>query len=92
MLDSELQIHKPSSLMLTDGWLDLATRIDWEENPPEKLWTMPIQTVSNSEGGFEAIFQSTAIFALWTVGGDAADDIEVNFIWQLCPSHEGCGM
>ncbi|MFM7594249.1 MAG: alpha-amylase/4-alpha-glucanotransferase domain-containing protein, partial [Isosphaeraceae bacterium] len=92
MLDSTLQMQSPESLILSDGWLDLATRIGWEKNPPTKVWTMPIQTVSNSEGGFEAIFQSSAIYAIWPVGGNEMDDFEIDFIWQLRPSHEGCGM
>ena len=92
MLDYQLQLKSPQSLTLADGWLDLATRIGWELNPPEKVWTMPIQTVSNSEGGFEAIFQSTAIYAVWPVGGNETDEFEIDFIWQLCPSHEGCGV
>lgn len=90
-LDSQLQLNLPPSLTLADGWLDLATRIGWETNPPEKVWTMPIQTVSNSEGGFEAIFQNTAIYAIWKVGGNDSDEFEIKFNWQLCPSHEGCG-
>lgn len=89
-LDALLDLHKPESLSLADAWLDLSTRLEWFENAPDTVWTMPIKTVSNSEGGFEAIFQSTAIFAVWTVGGTDNESFEAKFNWRMCPSYEGC--
>ncbi|MBI1325630.1 DUF1926 domain-containing protein [bacterium] len=80
-LDSALRIVRPASLTAADEWANLAIRIDWTENPPDEVWTMPIRTVSNSEGGFEAVFQSTAIFAVWNVGANGADERSLQFRW-----------
>lgn len=89
-LDSCLNLDHPETLMLSDQWLDLGTRIDWSNHKPDRVWTMPIRTVSNSEGGFEAIFQSTAMFVIWDVGGSDENTFQTRFHWRLCPSHRGC--
>lgn len=81
-LSSSLQLQAPESLTAVDGWLNLANRIEWLENGPEEVWTMPIQTVSNSEGGYEKVFQSSAVFAVWVVGGEA-DTFTTRFRWSL---------
>jgi len=80
-LDSALRLVRPASLTAADEWANLAIRIDWSGNPPDEVWTMPIRTVSNSEGGFEAVFQSTAIFAVWNLGANGADDRSLQFRW-----------
>jgi alpha-amylase len=36
------------------------------------LWTFPIETVSQSEGGFELVHQSIVVQPRWLVRGDAA--------------------
>ena len=41
---------------LTDEWLDLAVGLGW--SLPASLWCFPIETVSQSEGGFEGVYQS----------------------------------
>jgi alpha-amylase len=35
------------------------------------LWTYPIETVSQSEGGFELVHQSVCVMPHWLVTGDA---------------------
>jgi alpha-amylase len=35
------------------------------------LWTFPVETVSQSEGGFELVHQSVAVLPHWHVRGDA---------------------
>ena len=40
----------------------LGIRVVTAFEPPEDLWTAPIETVSNSEAGFELVYQgSTAL-------------------------------
>lgn len=82
-LESALVLERPRSLTAADRWANLASRIDWSDNPPEKVWTVPIKTVSNSEGGFEAVFQSTAVFAVWNVGGSEENERTLNFRWSF---------
>lgn len=87
MLDSSLRLVKPESLTAADEWANLAVRIDWRENPPDEVWTVPIRTVSNSEGGFEAVFQSAAIFAVWNVGGTDESERTIDFHWSFDRLH-----
>ena len=88
MLDSSLTLQRPQSLTVMDGWLNLASRLDWQNHLPDEVWTMPIKTVSNSEGGYESVFQSTSIAACWTVGGTENDSFKACFRWLLEPAHE----
>ena len=88
MLDSSLTLQRPQSLTVMDGWLNLASRLDWQNHLPDEVWTMPIKTVSNSEGGYESVFQSTSIAACWTVGGTENDSFKACFRWFLEPAHE----
>ena len=40
-------------------------------NRPTDLWTLPIHSVSQSEGGFEAVHQSVVVMPHWLIQGDA---------------------
>ena len=37
---------------------------------PSNFWTFPIETVSQSEGGFELVHQSVAVLPHWLVEAD----------------------
>ncbi len=67
-LDSRLDLPSTSHLDLTDEWLDLRVALQWSR--PAAVWSFPVETVSQSEGGFEGVYQSTAIFPRWTVRPD----------------------
>ena len=43
----------------------------WSADRPTSLWTFPISTVSQSEGGFEMVHQSVCMMPHWWVQGDA---------------------
>lgn len=68
-LDSRLDRSSISRLELTDEWLDLRVALGWSR--PAAVWSFPIETVSQSEGGFEGVYQSTAIFPRWNVLPDS---------------------
>ncbi|MEI7923312.1 MAG: alpha-amylase/4-alpha-glucanotransferase domain-containing protein [Planctomycetota bacterium] len=87
-LDSSLTLVNEKSITLVDEWLDLASRLEWQEFGPEEVWTLPIRTVSNSEGGYESVFQSSAIAASWLVGGGSEDSFRCKFRWVIKPSRE----
>jgi hypothetical protein len=38
-----------------------------ELDPPADVWRYPVETVSNSESGFERIYQGSAVIALWAI-------------------------
>jgi alpha-amylase len=71
--DARLTATGVSSMAAGNDLLGL--RIVTAFEPPEDLWTAPIETVSNSEGGFELVYQgSTALIGrVVTLGpGEAA--------------------
>ena len=55
-------------LGLVDEWLGVDAALDLSQRGG--IWTLPIQTVSQSEGGFELVHQSTCVVPHWefTVG------------------------
>ena len=48
-----------------DEWQNVAVRID--APGAAKFWTVPIDTVSESEEGFERVYQGSQILAVWPV-------------------------
>ena len=50
-------------LGLIDEWLGLDASL--EVSQPGGFWTFPIETISQSEGGFEAVHQSTVVIPHW---------------------------
>ncbi len=68
-LQSQLDLHDAKDLALTDEWLGIDVK--WAANQPTSIWTFPIETVSQSEGGFELVHQSVAMIPHWWVRGDS---------------------
>ena len=75
MLDARIDEPRLSGLSLADEWLDLAVGLSWSK--PGGVWCFPIETVSQSEGGFEGVYQSSAVVPHWVVEGDEAGRWEV---------------
>lgn len=68
-LGSQLDLHEVQDLGVKDEWLGIDCR--WSADRPTSLWTFPISTVSQSEGGFELVHQSVCLMPHWWVQGDA---------------------
>ena len=81
MLDARLDLPESDGVNLTDEWLDLAVGLRWSS--PAALWCFPIETVSQSEGGFEGVYQSSAVIPHWLVKADASRRWEVRFRLNL---------
>lgn len=62
-LDSRLSTSPISRFGLVDEWLGVDVAL--ESSQPACVWTMPIQTVSQSESGFELVHQSCAVVPHW---------------------------
>jgi alpha-amylase len=64
-LGSRLDLTNIDSLGLADEWLgiDLELRSD----RPMHMWTFPIETVSQSEAGFELVHQSVVVNPHWLI-------------------------
>ena len=51
------------TLRMRDGWQRIRVVLDAPDS--EGFWVAPIETVSESEGGFERVYQGSQILALW---------------------------
>ncbi len=50
-----------------DAWLGLAAHLTLD--PPAALWRFPVQTISQSEGGYERVPQQVTLLPHWPLGG-----------------------
>ena len=64
-----LNLEDAGELGLCDLWLGIDLLLS--SNQPTNLWTFPIETVSQSEGGFELVHQSVVVLPHWHVQPDA---------------------
>jgi alpha-amylase len=62
-LGAQLQLPRQERLGMVDEWLGLDVCLD--TSVPADIWSTPIQTVSQSEAGFELIHQSCAVMPHW---------------------------
>ncbi len=85
MLDSRLDVPHAEGLSVIDEWLDLKVGLLW--SCPSSLWAFPIETVSQSEGGFERVFQSTAVIPHWVITADESRRWDVRFTWRFDATH-----
>ena len=58
-------VVESSHLRVVDEWQNVATTID--APGASHLWVAPIETVSESEEGFERVYQGSQILAVWPV-------------------------
>lgn len=68
-LGTQLDLGSVAGLGLEDRWLNLRVAIAFSR--PTDLWTFPVASVSQSEGGFELVHQSVAVQPHWLVVPDA---------------------
>lgn len=68
-LESELSLDATDRLGLVDEWLGLDVALEFDT--AANVWTFPIQTVSQSEGGFEKVHQSCTVVPHWQITADA---------------------
>ncbi len=70
-LGSSFDLVGATGVGLVDEWLSIDARLTLTGPPPAGIWTFPIRTVSQSEGGFEPIHQSVVVMPHWFVEPDA---------------------
>jgi alpha-amylase len=68
-LGHQLDLNGMTQLGLTDEWLGISVQLKFDQ--PASIWTYPVETVSQSEGGFELVHQSVAVLPHWIVVPDA---------------------
>ena len=69
-LGTRLDLAGATTIGLVDDWVDIDARLAVSGTPPVGIWTFPIRTVSQSEGGFESVHQSVVVMPHWIVEGD----------------------
>jgi len=62
-LETIQAVEQSSRFGLVDEWLGVDASV--ESTQPADFWTFPIQTVSQSEGGFELVHQSSVVVPNW---------------------------
>lgn len=56
-------VEKAERVRLTEGWLNI--KIDLHTPATSSIWRFPIETISQSEAGFERVYQSSIVFPNW---------------------------
>ena len=67
-LGQQLDLTDLRMVGLADDWLGI--RVELRLDGPTQLWAFPIETVSQSEGGFELVQQSIVVQPHWLIQGD----------------------
>lgn len=80
-LGAKLDLTDVTELGLSDDWLGLGVVL--KTSRPTGLWTFPVETVSQSEGGFELVHQSIAVLPHWHVTADADGAWQVVMRWAI---------
>lgn len=69
-LGKQLDLADARAIHLVDEWLGIDVGL--RSSQPTGFWTYPIETVSQSEGGFELVHQSVVVVPHWLVQADNA--------------------
>jgi hypothetical protein len=68
-------------LRLEDGWQRI--RITLHAPGATEFWIAPIETVSESEGGFERVYQGSQILAIWHPSLVAQEPWFARLVWRI---------
>jgi len=80
-LRETMEHHNVSNVHLADEHEGVAVRI--ENTVPARLWRVPVESVSLSEGGFERVFQSVAVLYSWELRLAPGEIWRVKFTAEL---------
>ncbi len=64
-LGERQDLYDCNGISLSDQWLGID--IEMELDQASSLWAMPVETVSQSEGGFELVHQSVCVIPHWWI-------------------------
>ena len=73
-------------LRIADEWQNVA--VDVEAPSACHFWVSPIQTVSESEEGFERVYQGSQILGLWNVTLDPSKPWSAETVLHISKSHD----
>lgn len=64
-LASQGETNNVDEVSLVDEWLRLRLSLSFSQ--PAELWRAPVETVSQSEAGFERVYQSSMVMPIWRI-------------------------
>jgi alpha-amylase len=85
-LGNQLDLQNTNHLGLIDQWLGVSIQLIF--NRPSHLWAFPIEAVSQSEAGFEAVHQSVCLMPHWIIQGDVQGRWSVTMELVITAEHE----
>jgi hypothetical protein len=68
-------------LRVEDGWQKI--RVTLHAPCSKEFWVAPIETVSESEGGFERVYQGSQILALWRPDFSQHTSFSARLLWRV---------
>ncbi|GAC1622175.1 MAG: DUF1926 domain-containing protein [Candidatus Acidiferrum sp.] len=74
-------VHPNPILRMQDGWQGV--RISLHAPSSEGFWIAPIETVSESEEGFERVYQGSQILAVWYPSLTTQKSFSARLIWRI---------
>ncbi|MBN1163912.1 MAG: DUF1926 domain-containing protein [Candidatus Krumholzibacteriota bacterium] len=80
-LASRGQEKDVAEVSMIDRWLGLSVGLTLD--PPALLWRFPIETVSNSDSGFERVYQGSALVPVWDLETTGEKPVEINIVIRV---------
>lgn len=80
-LDSKEESAEVQTLSLENGWFKLRVSLDFDRLAT--LWRLPIETVQNSEGGFERVYQASCLLPHWSLSLDPQQSWQTTIKFKL---------
>jgi len=74
-------IENNDEVQLKDEWLKLLVSL--KTTTPAAFWRFPIETISQSEGGFERVYQSSVVFPNWKIKLQAGEEWRNEFALDI---------
>lgn len=68
-------------LRVEDGWQKV--RVTLHAPGSQEFWVSPIETVSESEGGFERVYQGSQILAIWRPDFTQHTSFSARLLWRV---------
>ena len=75
-----------AKLLVVDEWQHI--RVTLTAHPQGRWWIVPIETISQSESGFERVYQGSAIMAVWKIDPPSWRNVTCALQMEVTPWEE----
>ena len=82
-LDSWGELKEVEKLVLGNRHLGL--ELELTAKPQIRLWRFPVESISNSEGGIERLYQASCLLTLLPFSLPPAGTASLNLVWRVSP-------